>query len=410
MKGAFLFAVFAALMVSTYAYCPNLCSGHGTCTAEDKCVCYTQKGTDGGGDDTGAKRAGWTGPDCSLYVCPVAPSFVGGTPNTLSNIVPIDGGGTHTAFKFLSTAYTGLNEFADTAAAGYFPATDTPRGTEIQVFKTADPQERYSMTVYSVSVNTGTDILTVATFESLPFDPSASGYSVAFPKKDSSLANAELTNPATVNGVHERLECSGQGLCDRETGKCDCFPGYGGEACTRTTCPDDCSGHGVCLSLRRLAQDAADAWDATRAVHVAAGGTALSATGSIQVYNGWDADKEYGCKCDTGFRGPACDMQECPSFTDPMNGCGGGPCNNALYDTGSAGVVEATTNLDLSTEAIATSYPFGKTYSACTKDSKCSTLEQRDCSGRGICDYETGQCNCFSGFYGEACQIQTILV
>lgn len=27
----------------------------------------------------------------------------------------------------------------------------------------------------------------------------------------------------------------------------------------------------------------------------------------------------------------------------------------------------------------------------------------RDCSGRGHCDYGSGQCKCFSGFHGEAC-------
>lgn len=26
-----------------------------------------------------------------------------------------------------------------------------------------------------------------------------------------------------------------------------------------------------------------------------------------------------------------------------------------------------------------------------------------DCSGRGMCDYATGQCFCYDGFYGENC-------
>jgi hypothetical protein len=29
---------------------------------------------------------------------------------------------------------------------------------------------------------------------------------------------------------------------------------------------------------------------------------------------------------------------------------------------------------------------------------------QVDCSNRGICDYLTGQCKCFEGSWGEACQ------
>merc|ERR1712224_329533 len=35
-------------------------------------------------------------------------------------------------------------------------------------------------------------------------------------------------------------ECSDQGLCDRATGLCSCFPGYTGSSCQRTACPDDC--------------------------------------------------------------------------------------------------------------------------------------------------------------------------
>ncbi len=30
----------------------------------------------------------------------------------------------------------------------------------------------------------------------------------------------------------------------------------------------------------------------------------------------------------------------------------------------------------------------------------------RDCSGRGICNYDTGQCQCFPGYSGLRCQSQ----
>ncbi len=73
----------------------------------------------------------------------------------------------------------------------------------------------------------------------------------------------------------------------------------------------------------------------------------------------WDADKEMGCKCDDGFRGADCSQKECPSGPDVLHGDGGS--------------------------------------------------EGRDCSGRGICSYETGLCTCFKGYYGTRCEFQTIL-
>ena len=34
----------------------------------------------------------------------------------------------------------------------------------------------------------------------------------------------------------------------------------------------------------------------------------------------WDAMKQVGCYCDAGYRGPACELQECPSGPDPIDG------------------------------------------------------------------------------------------
>ena len=86
-------------------------------------------------------------------------------------------------------------------------------------------------------------------------------------------------------------------------------------------------------------------------------------------YDAFDADQEYGCLCDSGFRGPDCGRMECPSGPDPM----GGPGGNGLDGAGN----------------VATA---------------------RECSGRGRCDETSGVCRCAKGFFGEACGEQTTLV
>jgi hypothetical protein len=101
------------------------------------------------------------------------------------------------------------------------------------------------------------------------------------------------------NNLHPLVECSNKGLCNRQTGECECFTGYDGIACSRTTCPFDCHHHGICWSERLLAGHAS------------------------RVYvTPWDSLKQIGCVCDIGYRGPSCEFQECPSGPDPLAGYG----------------------------------------------------------------------------------------
>lgn len=68
----------------------------------------------------------------------------------------------------------------------------------------------------------------------------------------------------------------------------------------------------------------------------------------------WDSTKQAGCVCDAGYRGYDCSLRECPSGSDPLNGSGN--------EVG------------------------------------------RECSGRGVCHYDTGTCECFVGFAGKRCE------
>mmetsp|Transcript_1121 Transcript_1121/g.1173 ORF Transcript_1121/g.1173 Transcript_1121/m.1173 type:complete len:217 (+) Transcript_1121:246-896(+) len=140
-----------------------------------------------------------------------------------------------------------------------------------------------------------------------------------------------------ANDMHPVTECSNMGICDRQSGQCSCYPNYEGSACERAVCPNDCNGFGVCYTQRQLAEEAGQTYSTP-----------------------WDADKQVGCVCDLGRRGPDCSLVECPSGSDVMRGPG--------------------------------------------------NEQGRDCSGRGVCDYSLGICVCYHGYFGTRCQHQSALI
>jgi len=263
MRTAFFLTSVAMCIAGTYAFCPNACSGHGTCQSEpkDSCACFKRRESEFGST---SEVAAWTGADCSERTCPSGRAWA------------------------------------------------------------ASPQG---------------------------------------------------------NDDHEqRIECSGVGSCDRKTGECVCSEGYWGEGCRRSTCPNDCNGHGTCQSIKQFADDYShDADDGQFAVQFANPAAASDGNFIGAKYDvAWDARYNYGCKCDNGFRGPDCSLIECPSTADPLTSSG--------------------------------FYAGASTSSISTFSVQLGNVKGRDCSGRGICDYTSGICECFSGYYGDKCQTQTVLM
>ncbi|CAM9140099.1 unnamed protein product, partial [Discosporangium mesarthrocarpum] len=114
-------------------------------------------------------------------------------------------------------------------------------------------------------------------------------------------------------------ECSNMGECDRTTGECHCVDGFEGSACDRMSCPgralaegDDsaapCSGHGQCMTMAMLAEEAADG-DGVEADYT------YGATPNDPLR--WDHDMVQGCLCDDGYMGHDCSLQTCPYGDDP---------------------------------------------------------------------------------------------
>ena len=182
--------------------------------------------------------------------------------------------------------------------------------------------------------------------------------------------------------AHALAECSGKGVCDRKAGTCDCFVGFTGDACQRRSCPKDCSGHGRCVSMKRLAT-------LPEALPLSPVTTYAGAEDSKR----WDQNKVFGCVCDSSwdvglesghtqepeFFGPDCSLRHCPSADDPL-----------------------TVNKD-ETDCTNVTARYG--YGTGETGNKCHV----DCANRGKCDYTTGICDCFQGSYGHDCSLLSAL-
>jgi len=191
--------------------------------------------------------------------------------------------------------------------------------------------------------------------------------------------------PQSATSAHAETECSNKGTCNRGTGLCTCFSGFSGDSCQRMTCASttsaECSGHGKCVSMKRAATMSA-------AFPLSAATTYTGAEATTT----WDEDKIFGCVCDSSWAvglasgerqksewfGPACSFKRCPSGDDP------------------------TTSIDESDCG-------GKTAEGGVGVGLSGNLCHNDCSNRGICDYTTGTCTCFTGYYSTNCALTSEL-
>lgn len=192
--------------------------------------------------------------------------------------------------------------------------------------------------------------------------PDCSARTCPYAKSWVDLPTASIT-------AHAVAECSDMGLCNRDLGKCMCFPGFEGDACQRNTCHNGCSGNGQCVSLKQAGTMSAAM---PISANVAYGGSPDTVT--------WDEDMLHGCVCDSSWTvglasgetqeaeyfGPDCSRRHCPSGDDPL-----------------------TTAVETNCEGI--------------NGGAAGNLCQVDCSRRGVCNHRTGECQCFYGFYGINC-------
>jgi len=129
-----------------------------------------------------------------------------------------------------------------------------------------------------------------------------------------------IDNPDPNGDRHQYAECAGRGICNRESGDCECFPGYEGKACQRSTCPNSCSGHGQCAYIADLPYQVAPFdWYNNYYGNSDVNGDFLPQMPKTFTYHGWDNHKTRGCVCDPEWGDVDCSKRMCPYGNDIMD-------------------------------------------------------------------------------------------
>jgi len=314
--------VASALAAVALAACPNQCSGHGWCDENERCVCFRAPGT-------ANQNVAYLGADCSQRVCPYGRSHDIISDSTAS-LLPQSVSAANKYVGFVSATGSSSPHLQAYLNGGFLLPKNL--GIDLRVVSVSSQslkfqwktnlQKIYYPEVTAVVDGDSTPLYTTRTsaFHVRP-DGVNSGLYIYFDVTASTIGhvmtsdsyflnvsanNGMILSSADANTAHQFLECSGRGTCDRVGGSCHCVAGYTGDACQRTSCPNDCSGNGICQNEAYFVND-----------------VATSSNDVAFSYSGFDATSAYGCKCDAGFRGADCSQRECPSGSDPMKGNGG---------------------------------------------------------------------------------------
>jgi len=107
---------------------------------------------------------------------------------------------------------------------------------------------------------------------------------------------------------------------------CNCFEGFTGVACSRQKCPNDCSGHGRCVTNADIISESkylADFYSGAEKMDLGIevdgdSDSVQELSGNIFATQIWDKDMSRKCLCDRGWTGYACGSRICPTGADPL--------------------------------------------------------------------------------------------
>ena len=260
--------------------------------------------------------------------------------------------------------------------------------------------------------------------------------------------------PTADNTAHSDKVCSDMGICNRSTGECQCRSGFTGSACQYMTCHQNCHDNGECLSMATLAEKNEVNGDPAPFSYGSDPNNALS-WDSDQVFGCLCSDGYEGYNCletscpkgddpntqhqkneihqlsctdsnddgsfQIGFRGEYVSVTATTTAAEletALNGLSTLERVYVSYDdptiyVGAPGLSADSLQLCRASEGLVNiefMVPTGNVPQMTLNSSanidgaltimtvQDGTKEYIDCSGRGLCDHDSGLCQCFAGY------------
>jgi len=357
------------------AECNNMCSGHGVCGQNDACTCYRN----------------WRGNDCSERTCQFGIAFVDTAQGDLNH------GGT---IDIKSTSV--VSQWA-------------PAGTFEEYFNFGTNEEAHA---YMECSNKG--LCDRSSGECVCFD----GY------EGSACQRTVCPNACSGNGVCRNINDVSQALSGTNQATdyllwdglknqaCVCDPGYSGVDCSERLCPkghdpliDETtlnSGVAVVYEQQTVTLETSGAYPGTNPTFKLAYTDVFgerwltSAITMTDVKGAVGTGTATGSAADNikqGLLGIPNSVIEGATVTT-VGGAGTGGYVATIEFTHNAGDLNMLEIVDLSDTTVDTS---------AVAQTVQGTTTASECSGRGMCDYETGLCKCFRGYRLDDCSSQHAL-
>lgn len=209
LRNIFVVLIFAFSSVN--ARCPNACSGHGSCGANDKCTCYLRAGAD-------SNEPAWVFHDCSGRSCPKDIAWIGEI---------VDTNNAHPRVECSNAGICDRKSGECTCFANY---------EGIACERTVCPNKCSGAGVCYSQYQIAYDA--EATYQT-PWDAKKSTGCVCDKGRrgpDCSLVECPTgIDVLKGDGGEQGRDCSGRGTCDYTQGICTCGSGYFGTRCEYQT-------------------------------------------------------------------------------------------------------------------------------------------------------------------------------